>query len=204
MSYIKFFLKKKALQIKSNLFIKSKPGSCDSYPYKWNRIKKYANDFNAKIFVETGTYYGVTIDKMIPYFESIYSIEIDQSLYTYNSMFYKNNSAVKLKLGDSKFILPEILSTIKKDSDNFPVIFWLDGHYSGHETGIGDDYSPICSELKTITTLQKIKSIIIIDDLRLFDGKDYPTLDEVISSLPLNQYRVIEDQDALVLIDNSL
>jgi len=204
MSYIKFILKKKTLQIKSYFITKSKPDSFDSYTYKWNRIKKFANDFNSKIFIETGTYYGITIEKMLPYFESIYSIEIDQSLYTYNSMFYKNNSAVKIKLGDSKFILPEVLSTIKKNSVNFPIIFWLDGHYSGNETGIGDEYSPIYSELKTITSLPDIKSIIIIDDLRLFDGKDYPTLDEVISSLPLNKYRVFEDQDALVLIDNSL
>lgn len=57
--------------------------------------------------------------------------------------------------------------------------FWLDGHYSGFETAKGDLETPVSSELESILR-SKINHIILIDDARLFTGKnDYPSVEEL-------------------------
>ena len=60
-----------------------------------------------------------------------------------------------------------------------PALFWLDGHYSGGGTAKGEMCTPIIQELKVIG-LRSPQDVILIDDARLFTGRDdYPTLDEV-------------------------
>lgn len=138
-------------------------------------IRSYANKFSIKIFIETGTYLGDTVMSMRNKFDEIYSIELDKILFEKAVNKFINYPHINILQGDSSEILPNILSKI-----NEPALFWLDGHYSGGITSKANLNTPILKEIELILD-HKIKDhIILIDDARLFIGKeDYPTLIEL-------------------------
>ena len=72
-------------------------------------------------------------------------------------------------------VLPQVLSQI-----DTPCLFWLDGHYSGGVTGMGDEVSPVLSELRDILAHPTQGHVILIDDARCFRSEEgYPELKEV-------------------------
>ncbi len=54
-------------------------------------------------------------------------------------------SHITLYQGDSGVLLPEIISEVSE-----PVLFWLDGHYSGEGTGKAVLETPIIEEVNVI------------------------------------------------------
>lgn len=138
-------------------------------------VKKYSEKFAIKIFIETGTYLGEMIDAVKEKFEKVISIELDKKLFYKAKNKFSTNNHIEIINGDSAKVLFKILTKIEK-----PTLFWLDGHYSGGTTAKGDLNTPIYQELNAILS-HKIKNhIILIDDARLFIGKDdYPTLSQL-------------------------
>lgn len=58
-----------------------------------------------------------------------------------------------------------------------PVLFWLDGHYSGGDTACGVEDCPIVRELRIIAARNEPGDVILIDDARLFGWrKSYPRM----------------------------
>lgn len=51
-------------------------------PEKREHIFKISRIFGTRIFVETGTYLGLTTEFLAPHFEKCFTIEIDKDLYT--------------------------------------------------------------------------------------------------------------------------
>jgi len=126
------------------------------------------------ILVETGTYLGDMVWAQKDYFQKIYSIELSEELFLKAKKRFKNKINVELIQGDSSEKISEILNKI-----NMPVLFWLDGHYSGGITAKGNKVCPLYDELTHIFN-NHFSHTILIDDARLFVGKDdYPTLDEL-------------------------
>ena len=128
------------------------------------------------IFVETGTSFGNTIRLVQPYFELLHTIEIKKEIY---DSFYSNHPQyenVIRHFGDSCKILPQILTSLDKNSK---CLFWLDGHYSSGESGRGEKDVPLIEECKIIDQTYKSKyAVILIDDYRLFGtNKDENWLD---------------------------
>lgn len=138
--------------------------------------------FYVPFFIETGTASGLSVRKASVHFKECHSIEIiegrtpllrelvvqdeaDPSIVEYFKVpiHFKNN--INLHIGDTVNILPKIISQV---GDNYCVC-WLDAHYSEQEPA-GDDVveCPILQEIDAISTNQK--SILIIDDARLFLG----------------------------------
>ncbi|MES2648315.1 MAG: hypothetical protein V4717_15670 [Bacteroidota bacterium] len=121
------------------------------------------------MFVETGTYLGQMVNAQLSNFVKIYSIELGQDLYQKAKEKFRNSKQVEIFHGDSGKVLPQII----KDLD-VPAIFWLDGHFSDGITAKGDLICPIYEELGAIFK-RKINHVLVIDDERLFVGKDdYP------------------------------
>ena len=205
MNWISFFVKRNYLLFKAKFQKEDKIGSADTYRYKWSRIEKYRKSCNVSIFIETGTYYGLTVSKFNNCFEKIYSIEVDKSLFDYNKKLFKNSTNISILFGDSKERLPEVLNLITRENEGIiNVLFWLDGHCSEGETGIGDEYSPLIKELNSIFEhLYRIKPVIIIDDVRLFDGVNYPTLNSIKKLFDNFNFNLIIDGDGLVCLDPS-
>ena len=114
-----------------------------------------------KQYIETGTYLGDGIKHVLNDYKIIHSIELSEKWYQHNVKQFKNNNNVKMYLGDSKKILPELLKTI-----NEPITIYLDAHYSGGTTAFGEEEVPLLFELEVLKE-RKYDDIIIIDDCRL-------------------------------------
>jgi len=74
------------------------------------------------------------------------------------------------------------LPAIAKEVDN--AILFLDGHFSGGDTGQGDEPEPILAELDAIEPDLASFVAIVIDDFRLFGvDKGWPQKSEVLAKL---------------------
>jgi hypothetical protein len=137
-------------------------------------VRGYQKSSGINILVETGTFFGDMLIAQFRRFEKLYSIELSDYFYNKAVQRFRKIDNVYLFHGDSSTVLQNVLSDIHQ-----PVLFWLDGHYSGGNTAKGDKECPIWEELNAIVR-RKQCDIILIDDARLFTGEgDYPTLEEI-------------------------
>jgi hypothetical protein len=120
-----------------------------------------------EIFVETGTYQGETTNEMAQHFNMVHTIEIQPDLFKKTFEIFKNRNNIKCHFGDCAKVLPVLSPTLKENT-----VFWLDGHWSCGETGKGDKDVPLLEELKAINDTYNGTAVIIVDDYRLFNGKD--------------------------------
>jgi hypothetical protein len=139
-------------------------------------VKQYAKLFSIMTLIETGTYLGEMVEASKKTFDRIYSIELDSNLYEIAKQRFSKSRSIAIIKGDSGRVLPELLKSIES-----PCLFWLDAHYcSGASTSGGELITPIMKELECILNHSIKKHVILIDDARLFVGKDdYPTIEEL-------------------------
>jgi hypothetical protein len=116
-----------------------------------------------KVFIETGTFMGDTIDNLSPFFDEIHSIELSPDLHQRASLRFLHDRHIKLHFGDSSSVLRILIPKIDK-----PAVFWLDGHWSGGITARGEQDCPLLTELQLIMDQFPHKALILIDDYRLF------------------------------------
>ncbi len=178
-NYKKFMLDKSIKKIKNinNLRKWIKSGKTLPVPHYYKRkvVKYYARKFSPEIFIETGTFQGDMIFAVKKNFKQIYSIELDEAFYRNARKKFANNNHILILFGDSPVQLKKILPKIDK-----PCLFWLDAHFSGEGTAKGDIETPIMEEMILILNHSNLKHIILIDDARLFIGKNhYPSIEKV-------------------------
>lgn len=151
-------------------------------------MKQYGT---GKIFVETGTYLGDTVEIALDAgYELVHSIEVDQGMFDKCQARFKDNPKVKLWFGDSVDIIPKIV-----DDLNGPATFWLDAHASGPLPGGRYSPCPLVLELQAIygkevvsiteNGIQKVRKkssidnhTIMIDDRRLFGSGEWGYVQE--------------------------
>jgi hypothetical protein len=168
----------------------------DNHVYKKRRIRRLAEAHRCETFVETGTFYGQMVNYARSLFEITLSVEIYPPFQRMNSAVFAEDDSVRILLGDSGKNLPSAISMAKGR-----ILFWLDGHYSGAGTGLGDKVSPIIEELRLIAKHGRKGDCIIIDDRRLFTGDGgYPTIEETVSEIMKIDpgYEVSFDRDSIV------
>ena len=176
-----------------------------SPPPQW--IKKLLIDevrmaSNYRVFIETGTYLGDMVKAQLNSFEKVYSIELSKPLWTQAKYRFKERKHVSLLQGDSSYVLPELLENVDE-----PAIFWLDGHYSGGITALGELECPVYKELDAIFGIKFKAHAVLIDDARCFMGKnDYPTLGELISYVEkkVQNYHHCLVGDVIVFLPNHI
>lgn len=135
-------------------------------------ILDYAKRYNCKVFVETGTYKGDTLEACRSSFNQLFSIELSPELFRGSKDRFIGIENVHVYEGNSGDLLPEIVKKI-----NEPALFWLDAHYSGGETAQGSEDSPIVKELDFLLNYSAFNNCILIDDARCFNGKSgYPRI----------------------------
>jgi len=143
------------------------------YPHimKQRIVLDYAAASEARVFIETGTYYGNMLQACLGHFDKLISFEIEQHFYGRAEKVFGRRPNVTLVHGDSGELLPKILSMIKS-----PCLFWLDAHYSCGLTGRAKLETPIRSELEAILG-HPYRHLVLIDDASSFDGThDYPKI----------------------------
>ena len=145
-------------------------------PVKQSIVKAYGRRFGLRTLIETGTFAGLMIDAVRDRFDRIVSIELDPAWHARAVARFGHLSAVTLLQGDSGVRLPEVLATLTG-----PALFWLDAHYSGPITARGALDSPIVQELAAIRAHPVAGHVVLIDDMRVFDGTGgYPTVSELV------------------------
>jgi hypothetical protein len=141
---------------------------------KQQALRSLHQQYKVNTLVETGTYLGDTLFALYPYFSKLYSIELSEFYFAKAKQRFARYNKIKLIQGDSGKELKKLMSNLSEAA-----LFWLDGHYSGGRTAKGEKECPLFEELDAIFS-SALKHIIVIDDARLFVGKnDYPTVDEV-------------------------
>ena len=113
-------------------------------------VLELAKTTGAKAFVETGTHLGATAKWARLHFPVVHTIELCPNR-------FHEIPSVNTHLGNSRDILPEILSSLDDG------VFWLDGHFPG---GGKEDQCPILDEIAALA--DRTNDIILIDDFRLF------------------------------------
>jgi predicted O-methyltransferase YrrM len=138
-------------------------------------LSGYAEVYNLRILVETGTFFGDMVEAMKDLFDRIYSIELSQLYFQNAKKRFRSANHIEILQGDSGKVLGDIMKKIDR-----PALFWLDGHYSVGFTAKGDKETPIFEELHHILNAQDLGHVIIIDDARAFGmGGDYPSIEEL-------------------------
>jgi len=124
------------------------------------------NNISGGIWVETGTYLGLSTEYLADISKIVYSIEPSNKYYELSKERLSSKKNVKLFHGTSEDCLGDLLETI----DTTNISFWLDGHFSAGDTFKGLNHSPVLQELDLIkNNLSKFKKInILIDDFRIF------------------------------------
>ena len=118
-------------------------------------------------FVETGTLCGDTIFSLEPYFNKLYTIEFSEKYYNNTKNKYNGNK-INFILGDSSIVFESLLPNITDKC-----IFFLDGHWSGGDTGLSNKACPLDEEITHINNLFTNDAIIIIDDFRVFGLQEW-------------------------------
>ena len=146
-------------------------------------------------FVETGTHYGGTLSQMINlHFKHIHTIELSKKLFEYSKDKFKNNR-VLFYHGDSSAVLPELCPILET-----PTIFFLDGHFCHGDSAQGSLDCPLYAEIESIVNYCKHKSIIIIDDFRLFGQGSWKDINKdniknIIGKRYVDDYHLPSDLD---------
>lgn len=140
-------------------------------------LKKYVEDFNCKIYVETGTGAAECLSHAVSYpFEQLYTVDVDGELIEKAQALF-NNPRITFIHNYSSEALINLVPTLPKDE---PVLFFLDAHFPGadfhkitYEQSIRefkDEAFPLLNEIKIIKNSRDIsKDVFIIDDWKLYD-----------------------------------
>ena len=145
---------------------------------KRRTVLEFAHEQKFQAFIETGTYRGDMLARVLrkTLIDEIFSVELDNDLATEAQFRFRNKASIKISIGDSGEFLWKNCRTLPE-----PALFWLDGHFSGGVTALGDTTTPIFAELQAIDSCKRKTDVILVDDIRLFNGKDgYPMLEELI------------------------
>jgi predicted O-methyltransferase YrrM len=130
------------------------------------------------VLLETGTFEGEMARKCRRAFEAIHTIELDPGLAARAARRLGRWPSIHVHQGDSAEVMPRILARVAE-----PVLFWLDGHYSGEGTAHGACETPLPEELAAIARRAHPGDVVLIDDLRLLGSGAYPDVEAVRSIL---------------------
>jgi hypothetical protein len=160
-----------------------------------DKHSQFENNLNP-CFVETGTHYGHgVISAIYRGCRDIHTIEIQEHFFQRNLSVFQNclsmgnykefeietymrkdffsiilDDALRINMycGDSCEVLPKVLERIDTKAT-----FWLDGHYSGGETGISEigGKFPVYKELEAFLDHDIKNHTIMIDDMIDFEAK---------------------------------
>jgi len=162
---------------------------------KQQTVRRYAAASGARIFIETGTYYGFMLQACLDSFDRLISIELEPHFYSRARKIFESCPKVTILNGDSAELLPELLATMRCSC-----LFWLDAHFSGGLTGKGALETPIRQELEAVMR-HGHRHTVLIDDANCFDGtRGYPALEWIEELAQQRGYSVCSSDDIIRLI----
>jgi hypothetical protein len=117
-----------------------------------------------KVFVETGTFKGDSLEIARRFFERAHSVEASPELHQQAQARFQAEKDVHLHLGDS----PSFLRKHQKEFAAEATLFWMDAHWCNADKTSGENsQSPLLGELAAIGSLHR-DSVLLVDDARLY------------------------------------
>lgn len=118
------------------------------------------------VFVQTGTYKGDGVQRVINDFKEVHSIDLNANFVMGALERFKLDDHVFIHHGDSSEVLESLCESIKE-----PAMFYLDAHFSGGDTAFGRPEDKGCPLLRELTVIGKrpYNDIVVVDDMRLMD-----------------------------------
>ncbi len=146
---------------------------------KFRVIRSLKGKSKSKIFIEAGTYFGVTAERCSRIFDQVYTIELNQTLAQKAADFLKPKNNITVMTGDALKVLPQLL----KRSEIQDVFIYLDGHVCGPATSSSNFPEPAVEELAALSPYQEKINAIVVDDFRNFGlEKNFPAKSALIKS----------------------
>ena len=171
---------------------------------KFRLIRSLKRKSKSKIFIEAGTYFGVTADRCSRVFDKVYTIELNQTLAAKAADFLRPRENVTVIKGDALKMLPQLLE-LEKTQD---ALIYLDGHACGPMTSSGDLPEPAVKELALLSSYKEKINAIVIDDFRNFGvEKDFPEKSDLLKSaednFPRDHFDIFVQWDQLIILKKS-
>ena len=168
-----------------------------------NTAEFLKKQMSLEIFVEGGTYQGMTASLMSKSFKKVYTIEKSNEMYNIAKNNLKGIKNIELLEGDTRDYLKKIMN-----NDN--LLFWLDAHWSGGLTYGKEDESPLIKELEIIFSRNR-NYAILIDDARLFlalppkphNFHKWPSLKDIMMTMP-KDWEILVYKDVIYLLPEKI
>ena len=163
------------------------------------------NNLKDSLWIETGTYYGETTKLLSKISKKTISIEADKNLFETSNKILKNFKNVEILNGKSEDLLDKVIS---KNLNFKNVCIYLDAHLCQDHLkntktfGNENTATPILNELeivsKYVESFEKI--VVLIDDIRLFQGKfqNYPNKNTLVNWCNENDFLWEIEQDIFI------
>ena len=163
------------------------------------------NNLKDSLWIETGTYYGETTKLLSKISKKTISIEADKNLFETSNRILKKFKNVEILNGKSEDLLDKVIS---KNLNFKNVCIYLDAHLCQDHLkntktfGNENTATPILNELEIITkylaNFEKI--VVLIDDIRLFQGKfqNYPNKNTLVNWCKENDFLWEIEQDIFI------
>lgn len=160
---------------------------------KHDVIRGCARQHGCTVLVETGTFYGDTIFALRHAFREIHSIELASGLHELARGEFGHLRHIHLHLGDSAKLLPQVASSIEPRT-----LYWLDGHFCAGPSARAEKDTSISEEVAWLLSRPAREDVVLIDDARLFTGRDgYPSTEElrayVMARRPSAEFEIASD-----------
>ena len=163
------------------------------------------NNLKDSLWIETGTYYGETTKLLSKISKKTISIEADKNLFETSNRILKKFKNVEILNGKSEDLLDKVIS---KNLNFKNICIYLDAHLCQDHLkntktfGNENTATPILNELEIITkylaNFEKI--VVLIDDIRLFQGKfqNYPDKNALVNWCKENNFLWEIEQDIFI------
>jgi hypothetical protein len=131
---------------------------------KLRQINALRKRTNASVFVESGTFKGVTAARCARLFERVFTVELDPQLFVAAKNHLRSLQNVEVIQGDATDELPQLFATGRAVN----ALVFLDGHFSGGDTACGNTPEPAIKELEALAIYREYICAVIVDDFRCF------------------------------------
>ena len=168
---------------------------------KFRAICALKQKSKSKVFIEAGTYRGVTADRCARVFDRVYTIELNQALAKKAADFLKSRKNVTVIEGNALVVLPQILQLSEVDN----AFIYLDGHPCDSTTSAGAVPEAAVEELVALSPYQEKINAIVVDDFRNFGvEKEFPAKSALLKAAEDNfrdsHFHIFVERDQLVIL----